>query len=350
MQRFIGLDVHKQSSTAVVLGPSGKKLREQVLETNAQVLKDFVRSIPPERVLTIEEGALSDWLYEELEPLVKHFVVIQPPQGERGQKSDLLDAWKLADRTRRGDVPAQVYKEPFRFRELREAVRAHLVLQRDMVRAKNRLNALCASRGVNGVAKQLYDPLGRHDVLARLPEHHAKRARLWGDELDMLVECHERAEQWLLEVGKRTDAVRRLMTAPGIGPIRAAQIVATVLTPHRFRTKRQFWSYCGLGIVMRSSSDYQRDHRGDWRFRNDVPATRGLNRNRHPLLKQAFKGAARQVTVHMPQHPLTQHYQRLLEQTKPNLARLTIARRISAAVLMMWKHEKDYDLTKQQRR
>jgi transposase len=187
-------------------------------------------------------------------------------------------------------------------------------------------------------------------VLALLPEHHAKRARLWGDELDMLVDCHERAEQWLLDVGKRTDAVRRLMTAPGIGPIRAAQIVATVLTPHRFRTKRQFWSYCGLGVVMRSSSDYQRDPRGGWRFRNDVPATRGLNRNRHPLLKQAFKGAARQVIVHMPEHPLHQHYQRLLEQTKPNLARLTIARRISAAVLSMWKHEEDYDLTKQQRR
>ncbi len=26
------------------------------------------------------------------------------------------------------------------------------------------------------------------------------------------------------------------------------------MTPHRFRTKRQFWSYCGLGIVTRSSS------------------------------------------------------------------------------------------------
>jgi hypothetical protein len=31
-------------------------------------------------------------------------------------------------------------------------------------------------------------------------------------------------------------------------------------TPHRFRTKQQFWSYCGLGIVMRSG-----DERGDFR-------------------------------------------------------------------------------------
>jgi hypothetical protein len=39
--------------------------------------------------------------------------------------------------------------------------------------------------------------------------------------------------------------------------------------------------------------------------------------------------------------------QRLLDAgTKPNLARLTIARRIAAAVLAMWKHEV-YDATKQ---
>jgi hypothetical protein len=37
-----------------------------------------------------------------------------------------------------------------------------------------------------------------------------------------------------------------------MGPIRVAQLVSIVVTPHRFRTKRQFWSYCGLSIVMRS--------------------------------------------------------------------------------------------------
>jgi transposase len=40
-----------------------------------------------------------------------------------------------------------------------------------------------------------------------------------------------------------------------IGPVRAATIVAVVVTPERFRTKQQFWSYCGLGIVTRSSAD-----------------------------------------------------------------------------------------------
>ncbi len=58
--------------------------------------------------------------------------------------------------------------------------------------------------------------------------------------------------------------VRILETAPGFAPIRSARLVPVVVTPHRFRTKRQFWSYCGLGIVMRSSSDWVRTADGGW--------------------------------------------------------------------------------------
>ena len=49
--------------------------------------------------------------------------------------------------------------------------------------------------------------------------------------------------------------MKRLATAPGIGLVRAAYIVAVVMTPHRFRTARQFWSYSGLAVMTRSSSD-----------------------------------------------------------------------------------------------
>jgi len=141
--------------------------------------------------------------------------------------------------------------------------------------------------------------------------------------------------------------VKILSTAPAIGPIRAAQIVAIVVTPQRFLTSRQFWAYSGLAIVMRSSSDWVRGPQGDW-LRARVRQTRGLNRNRQPALKSVFKGAALQVATQMTGHPLHTDYQRLLDAgTKPNLARLTIARRIAAAVLAMWKHEEVYDPTKQ---
>jgi hypothetical protein len=39
--------------------------------------------------------------------------------------------------------------------------------------------------------------------------------------------------------------------------VRVAQLIAAVVTPHRFRSKRQFCSYCGLAVVTRSSADYE---------------------------------------------------------------------------------------------
>ena len=62
------------------------------------------------------------------------------------------------------------------------------------------------------------------------------------------------------------------------------------------------------------------------------------------VLKAIFKGAATTVITQLADHPLHADYQRRLERgMKPNLAKLTLARRIAAIVLSMWKHEEVYD-------
>jgi hypothetical protein len=66
MTRYIRLDAHSESCTIVVMGPSGKRLKEELLETNIAASKQFVRTIPKPRHLCLEEGTLSEWLYEEL--------------------------------------------------------------------------------------------------------------------------------------------------------------------------------------------------------------------------------------------------------------------------------------------
>jgi predicted metal-dependent HD superfamily phosphohydrolase len=69
-----------------------------------------------------------------------------------------------------------------------------------------------------------------------------------------------------------------------------------------------------------------------------------LTRKRQPVLKSIFKGAATTVIAQLPDDPLHAHYQRMLDSgIKPNLAKLTVARRIAAIVLAMWKHKEVYD-------
>ena len=78
-----------------------------------------------------------------------------------------------------------------------------------------------------------------------------------------------------------------------------------------------------------------------------VQSTRGLNLNCNRTLKQVFKGAATTVIRQLPDAPLHRDYERMLANgTKPNLAAVTLARKIAATALAMWKHKEVYDPAK----
>lgn len=346
MDRYIGLDAHAQTCTLAIMGPTGRRLREQVLDTNGKLLVEFLKSVAGTKHLCFEEGTHSEWLYELLKPHADEIVVVQPEKHSE-QKSDSIDAWSLADKIRTGSIARPIFKAPGVYGELRAAVRAHRVLVEDRTRAKNRLKAIFRSRGLQGMGTEVYDPELRDKWIEKLPAYRRELAIILSAELDAVTAVHEQAERWLLEQASRCSTAKQLATAPGIGMIRAAQIVAIVVSPNRFRTRQQFWSYCGLGIVTKSSSDWMRNRRGDL-VRREIAQTRGLNRNRHPMLKAVFKGAAKNVES-MTKHPLHADYQRMIAAgMKPNLARLTIARKIAAAVLAMWKNKEEYDPAKSQ--
>jgi transposase len=235
-----------------------------------------------------------------------------------------------------------VYKAPLQLAALRNAVRGYGFAVRDVVRAMNRLRSVFLSRGV-AVNEGVYHSKGRAKWLAKLTPPHRRLAEWLGRQLDQLVPLREQAEEWLLEEAKTQPIIRKLATVPGMGPIRTAQVVAVTANPHRFRTRRQYWSYCGFGIVTRSSSDWVQGKDGRWE-RSRVRQTRGLTRKRHPLLKSVFKGAATTVIGQLPEDPLHKDYERMLAAgIKPNLAKLTLARKIAATVLSMWKHQEVYD-------
>ena len=86
MQRYIGIDVHSKSSTIYVMGAAGKKVRQDVVETNGQALIGHLAQIPGQLHVCLEEGEWSAWLHEILEPRVAELVVEQP-QSKTGSKS-----------------------------------------------------------------------------------------------------------------------------------------------------------------------------------------------------------------------------------------------------------------------
>ncbi len=344
MERYVGVDAHAQSCTLAVMGPTGRRLTSRVVETNGQVLKQALREIPGRIHLCLEEGTQSSWLYEILEPEVSEIVVTVPEEC-KGSKDDLRDAWARADDLRTGRIRTRVYKAPKHLTALRSSAVAYRMGTQDVVRVKNRLKAVFRARGILA-ERDVYAAHTRSKWMTQLPLGHRELADWLARELDTLVPLREEAEQRLLREAKTHPITRTLASAPGMGPLRTAQLVAIVATPDRFRTSRQFWSYCGLSVVTRSSSDWVQTKDKRW-AKAEVLQTRGLIRKRQPVLKAIFKGAATTVITQLVDHPLHADYQRRLQGgMKPNLAKLTLARRIAAIVLSMWKHEEVYDPTR----
>ncbi len=343
MDRYIGLDAHASSCTVAVLGPSGRKLQCQVLETNAKALINFLVTIPKNRRLIFEEGTHSNWLYEVLAPHVQETVVVAVRQS-RGPKDDERDAFGLAEDLRIGNIKVKVYKKQGEFSTLSHLARAHSTLVVDTVRCQNRIKSLFRSRGITTVGKQVYSVNGRSQWLPQLPNQACGQAKFLYEQYDALSEIRKQAEKEMLVEARKHSVYKVIKTCPGMGKIRTAQIMPIVVTPYRFANKRQFWAYCGLGIVMRSSSDWVRTQNGEW-IKASIQKTRGLNRNFNRSLKHIFKGAATTIICRANKDdPLYRHYQDLLDGgTKPNLAKLTISRQIASIVLSVWRSQEEYD-------
>ena len=75
------------------------------------------------------------------------------------------------------------------------------------------------------------------------------------------------------------------------------------------------------------------------------PLTRGLNRNHNRVVKDVFKGAATAAATRPG--PLQDLYQGMLTRgMREELARVTLARKLAALTLHLWKTGERYDPAK----
>ena len=64
MERYLGIDVHRDSSTICVLGPTGKRVRQDLVETNGRSLVRYVQQLAGRRHVCFEESPWSEWLQQ----------------------------------------------------------------------------------------------------------------------------------------------------------------------------------------------------------------------------------------------------------------------------------------------
>jgi transposase len=349
-EKYIGMDVHQATISAAVRNGQGKLLMESVLETKADTILEFIQGLRGTLALTFEEGTSATWLHDLLKPHVSRLVVCDPRKNallKDGNKNDRVDARKLAELLRTNQVKP-VYHEKHGTRALKELGRSYLTVTKDMTRVMNRIKSVYRSWAIPCAGTSVYTRRHRGQWLAKLVEPGVRtRAECLYQQLDSLQPLRQAARRELLRESRKHAAVKLLRQIPAIGPIRSALLVALLQTPHRFRTKRQLWAYSGFAVEVHDSGEY-RWVRGKLQRNRERITVRGLNDNHNKDVKNLFKGAA--ISASTRPGPLHDFYVARVESgMRPTMARLTLARKIAAITLTLWKKGASFDPKQLQR-
>jgi transposase len=341
--KYMGMDVHQATTVVAVLDAEGKMVLETIVDTQAASIIRLVQSLSGPVARDVRgDDASRVGLYEVVRYFVTEVIVCDPRRNKllgEGSKGDKVDARKLANLLRTGMVRAVHHGESTR--QLKELVRGYETICRDNQRTMARIKAIFRARGIRTPGRNVYQAKQREQWLQQLDEPGVRQRVGWlYEQLDHLKPLRRQAKQAMLQESRKYKGVQLLRTIPQLGAIRAALIVATVDTPHRFRTRHQLWSYSGLAVITHMSSEYELQEGHVVRSRKPI-ATRGLNRNCNRRMKDVFIGAATGGSQTEPYRGYLQGLQN--KGMRKEMARLTLARKIAAIALRIWKKGETFD-------
>jgi transposase len=342
--KYIGMDVHQATTVVAVLDGNGKVIWETIVATEAGAIIRLLESLSGPLHVTFEETTQAAWLYEVTRSYVAEVIVCDPRRNKllsEGSKADKVDARRLAELLRVGMLRPVYHGHGGAVKKLKELVRGYETLSSDVQRTMARIKAVYRGRGIQTPGRGVYQLQQRQQWLERLIEPGARQRMEWlYQQLDHLQPLRREAKRAMLNESRKHQAVNLLRTIPQLGPVRSAIIVAIVDAPYRFRTAHQLWSYSGLAVVTHMSAEYEMKEGRVVRSRKPM-ATRGLNRNCNRSLKDVFIGAA---TGGSQTEPYRGYLQKLQDRgMRKEMTRLTLARKISAVALTIWKKGEKFD-------
>jgi transposase len=271
----IGVDVHKQSVTAVAVDDAGRMLDERTVPVGSDELIGWASALDAERLWALEDcRLLTPWLERQLlgrgEDLVRVSPKLTVPERRAGRtrgKSDPIDALAVARAAlREPDLPRpqpgeQVYRET----KLLVDHRDDLVDERRRTQQRLRWHlfeldpTLVVPLRMLGRASHLERVnrwLARRDqqeLQVRIARELAARCRSLNRTIEGLDQELER------RVGVLAPG---LLDLPGCGAVTAAKLLAEIGPISRFKTDAQLARHSGVAPLEASSGKSQR-HRLD---------------------------------------------------------------------------------------
>ena len=251
---MIGLDTAKASFQVHGVNEEGHAELKRKLRRSEVIA--FFEAQPACTVVLEACGAAHHW-GRVLSGLGHTLKLVAPeavrPFVKRGRKNDAADAAALCEAARRPEVKFVPVKSQEQQATLAlHTARALLVKQQIML--ANAMRSLGAEFGL--VVPQGLGRLGElvalMEVDAGVPETAGQALQALHQQLQAAREVAARLEAALVAHARQDETARRLATIPGVGPITASLIAATVTDIGLFKSARHFAAW--LGLVPRQHS------------------------------------------------------------------------------------------------
>jgi transposase len=253
---YVGLDIHKAFTVGVIKTKDGEELNKAKFENTEQNFNSFFMDFPPETTeVVIESTYLLEHIHDKLEK--RDYKVKLSNQAKTKAiafakiKTDSVDASTLADLLR-ANLVAESYIPTKEVRALRDVVRQRKTLVKGRTQIKNKIHAILIRQGIKLPYKSLCPKainwLNKNIDINDILISYFNILEQYNNEVKFI-------ENRIEEIAYKNKQARLLMTIPGIGSIRAMEIIAEIADINRFENASKLCSYAGLVPSIRQSGN-----------------------------------------------------------------------------------------------
>ena len=335
MPHFVGLDASKHKTHICVLDPQGSVVLEGAVASDPGAIAAFLRGRGWRyKRIGMEMWGLASWLYAGLARFGLPIICIEARHAHsvlkqaRINKTDRNDARGIAEMMRAGLYKTVHIKSP-ESQRVRAILATRKILRTKVTDVENGIRGILLSFGRKLAA-------GRDTTFEKRVRALFNGDRFVEEVLVPLLEARKHLIALFDQMERRTtnlaneDAVcRRLMTAPGVGPITALLFRTGLDEPQRFARSADVGPHFGLTPPSRQSGTSDRKGRisclGDGAVRSSL----------YMAARSQMKKCSRKTW-------LNSWAQAIKARRGANKAIIALARRLATILHRMWTTETDF--------
>jgi len=329
---FIGMDIHKQTTTAVAKDEQGNILNEARFDNSKENFKSFLFEFKQEETkILIESTCVWEYIYDMLEAEGYSIKLSNPFKTKAIAcariKTDSVDASTLADLLR-ANLVAESYIPSREIRNLRDIARQRSSLVKERTRIKNKINAIIMRHGIKipfatlceNALKWILEEINEISIKTILTTY-IKLLEQYNYEISFI-------DEKIKDISYRQEQTKLLMTIPGIGSIRALQLMSEIADINRFENSQKLCSYAGLTPSIKQSG-------------NSLKFGRMVKQS-SKTLKYVLVEAGWNVVRTKESNQFKEFYKKLLKKKCKQKAICAVARKLCCAVYAILKNKQEF--------